>query len=141
MKRTVLVVEEHPLLRRAYARVLCRAGYEAREVAPAEEIETVLAVARADAIVLDPDAHAGRGREIAQRALRVDSGIAIVFLLSSRVQGGADFSTWVADACVSRTQGPEGILSALRALLPPTDRKPAKTRATRPNPRPVSSRA
>ena len=119
MRRSVLVVEEHPALRRAYVRLLRDAGYEVFSASPAEEIEPLLAGRRPDAIILDPAGAAGKGMLIAESALKANPSIALVFNASDSRSIGTDFSTWVADAYTVRTSAPEELLHAVQALLPP----------------------
>jgi len=119
MSRSVLVVEEHPALRRAYARELGRAGYEVLAVSPHEDVEAQIAAQAPAVIVLDPHVAAGRGLAIAEAALRARPKAALVFNVSDPQAMETDFSTWMADAYAVRTRAIEDVVRAVRRIQPP----------------------
>ena len=134
MSRIVLVVEEHPALRRAYARELRQAGYEVLALSPFEDVEAHLAAHASPIVVLDPHAAAGRGLAIAEAAVRAQPSASLVFNISDPHLLESDFSTWMADAYAVRTRASDEVVRAVRRVAPPEGpgAQPGKARSGRP---------
>jgi DNA-binding response OmpR family regulator len=115
MTPIVLVVEEQPVLRQSYARFLRREGYEVLAAAPSEDTLRLVRESPPDVLVVDPGAGAGRGREIAQAAVRADATVRLVFNTTDLLE--LDFSGWLADAHTVRSHPVAEVGAAVRALL------------------------
>lgn len=139
MRRTILVVEEHPTLRQRYVEGLRQEGFEVLASPPTEEAHRLIAEAHPDVIVLDPDCAGGKGMAIALEALGANPEISLVFNTSRPIHMETDFSTWVADAYTVRSHSADQLNAAVRRLVPGSRGAPPRPR--RVSPRRALSRA
>ena len=80
-RRSILVVEDEPLLRDALARALEGQGYEVVTAASAPDARRAFRRMDPDGVVLDVDLGPGpNGFELADALVELDTGVAIVFL-------------------------------------------------------------
>ncbi|MFH1144825.1 MAG: hypothetical protein V1774_09805 [Candidatus Eisenbacteria bacterium] len=140
MSRTVLVVEEHPGLRRLYARHLRDAGYEVLTISPWEGLQARISSAAPGVIVVDPESANGRSRTIAEAALRADPSVALVFNTSNPIEMERDFTSWMADAFTVRSDAGEGVVRAVSRLMP-LESRGARRRGGRPTHPPSAVRS
>ncbi len=119
MSDRLLIIENEEEFRCAYQKEFAKEGYDVVTVSDDLEALRILKSQNVDLVILDMDLHYETGTDYLQQIVNVKRNVKVVINTYSPIKFSMDFSSWAADALMTKSTNLAKLNNKVHDLLHP----------------------